>query len=162
MLDNRLGSGAAAAARKTKHDEYLRQHNQERKEVTMRSRVIPALWIAAVLAICCSGTAALAAVDTTTPHLAGTWKGKYSGAFSGTFTLTWTQTGSKLIGSITLSSPKGKYGIVGNLTRTGIKFGAVAVGATYTGSVTGTSMSGHWNSPQGGGTWSAHKMVRKQ
>jgi hypothetical protein len=128
----------------------------------MRRRLIPALWIAAVLAVCCSGTAALAAVNTTTSHLAGTWKGKYSGAFSGTFTLTWTQTGSKLTGSITLSSPNGKYGITGNVTRKGIKFGAVAVGATYTGSVSGTSMSGHWNSPQGGGTWSAHEVVRKQ
>jgi hypothetical protein len=67
-----------------------------------------------------------------------------------------------LIGSITLSSPPGKFGITGNLTRTGIKFGAVAVGATYTGTVSGTSMSGHWNSPQGGGTWKAHKVVRKR
>ena len=128
----------------------------------MRRRVVPALWIAAVLAICCSGTVALAAARATAPHVAGTWKGKYSGAFSGTFTLTWTQTGSKLSGSISLSSPKGKYGISGNLTRKGIKFGAVAVGATYTGSVSGTSMSGHWKSPQGGGTWSALKVVRKQ
>ena len=127
----------------------------------MRRRVVPALWIAAVLAVCCSGTVALAAPGST-PHVAGTWKGKYSGAFSGTFTLTWIQVGSKLTGSISLSSPKGKYGISGNLTRKGIKFGAVAVGATYTGSVSGTTMAGKWNSPQGGGTWSAQKLVRKQ
>ena len=128
----------------------------------MRSRVVPALGVAAVLAVCCSGTAALATADTSTSTRAGTWKGTYSGAFSGAFTLTWTQTGTKLNGSITLSSPKGKYGITGNVTRKGIMFGAVAVGATYTGTVSGTSMSGHWNSPQGGGTWSAHKVVRKQ
>ena len=125
----------------------------------MRRRVVPALWIAAVLAVCCSGTVALAAAGSTRPHVAGTWKGKYSGAFSGTFTLTWIQAGSKLTGSISLSSPKGKYGITGNLTRKGIKFGAVAVGATYTGSVSGTTMSGNWSSPQGGGTWSAQKVV---
>jgi len=39
----------------------------------------------------------------------------------------------------------------------GIKFGAVDFGATYTGSVSGKSMSGSYRSPQGGGTWSAHK-----
>ena len=33
--------------------------------MTMRRRSVPALWIAAVLAVCCSGTAALAGVDTT-------------------------------------------------------------------------------------------------
>ena len=128
----------------------------------MRHRVIPALWIAAVLAVCSCGTVALAAAGNTRPQVAGTWKGKYSGAVSGTFTLTWSQVGSKLTGSISLSSPKGKYGISGSLTRKGIKFGAVAVGATYTGSVSGTAMSGNWNSPQGGGTWSAQKLVRKQ
>jgi hypothetical protein len=117
---------------------------------------IPALWIAALLAVCCSGTAAMAAVDST-PHVGGTWVGKYSGAFSGKFTLKWTQTGPKLNGSITLSNPKGKYPITGSVTSKGIKFGAVAVGATYTGSVAGKSMSGKWNSPQGGGTWSAHR-----
>jgi hypothetical protein len=38
-----------------------------------------------------------------------------------------------------------------------IKFGAVSVGAKYKGTVRGTSMSGTWTSPQGGGSWSAHK-----
>jgi hypothetical protein len=38
-----------------------------------------------------------------------------------------------------------------------ITFGAVGAGATYTGSVNGTSMSGRYKSPQGGGAWSAHK-----
>jgi hypothetical protein len=38
-----------------------------------------------------------------------------------------------------------------------IKFGAVTVGATYTGSVKGKSMSGTWKSGEGGGSWSASK-----
>ena len=38
-----------------------------------------------------------------------------------------------------------------------IKFGAVSVGAKYKGKVQGTSMSGTWTSPQGGGSWSATK-----
>jgi hypothetical protein len=89
--------------------------------------------------------------------LAGTWSGRYSGAFSGTFTLHWTQSGSILRGSITLSNPRGKYSISGSAHRSAIKFGAVGVGATYTGSVLGKSMSGSYKSPQGGGKWSAHK-----
>jgi hypothetical protein len=28
---------------------------------------------------------------------------------------------------------------------------------TYTGSVSGSSMSGHYTTPKGGGSWSAHK-----
>ena len=89
--------------------------------------------------------------------LAGTWSGQYSGAFSGTFTLTWTQQGSVLTGSITLSNPSGKYSVGGSVNGTAIKFGAVGAGATYTGKVSGTSMSGTYNSPKGGGSWSAHK-----
>jgi hypothetical protein len=38
-----------------------------------------------------------------------------------------------------------------------IRFGAVGAGATYTGSVSGKSMSGRYKTPQGGGPWSAHK-----
>jgi hypothetical protein len=34
--------------------------------------------------------------------------------------------------------------------------------ATYTGSVSGKSMSGNWSSPPGGGTWSAHKMSARK
>ena len=90
--------------------------------------------------------------------LAGTWSGKYSGAFSGTFTLHWTQSGTKLSGSITLSNPKGKYGINGSVHGSAINFGAVGVGATYTGSASGKTMSGSWKSPQGGGAWNAHKV----
>ena len=125
-------------------------------------RAFAVLWIVALLAVCCTATA-IAAVPTRST-LAGTWAGSYSGAFSGTFRFTWTQTGSKLKGSIHLSNPVGTYGIAGKVGRSGgIQFGVVGAGATYTGSVSGKSMSGSYKSPQGNGTWSAHKLdLRKK
>ena len=119
--------------------------------------VIRVLWVAVLLAISCTGTTAIAAVSSSKPHLAGTWSGKYSGAYSGTVTLHWTQSKSKLTGSIALSNPHGTYGINGSVQGSSITFGAVGAGATYTGSVSGKSMSGRYKSPGGGGTWSAHK-----
>ena len=132
-----------------------------RRTVTRR---LPALWIAAILALACCGTA-LAAASASNSHaattgLAGKWKGHYSGAVSGHFTIRWQQTGTRLHGTITLSNPSGKYGIGGSVRKGKIKFGAVSVGAKYTGSVRGTSMSGAWTSPEGGGTWSATKQTR--
>ena len=128
--------------------------------VSIRRRAplaVSVLCVAALVAICYCASAS-AAVPSTRSALAGTWSGKYSGAFSGTFTLRWTQSGSKLNGSITLSNPRGKYGITGSVLRGGgIRFGVVDVGATYTGSVSGKSMSGTYKSPQGGGSWSAKK-----
>jgi hypothetical protein len=126
---------------------------------------IPVLAVAALLAVCCSGATAIAAVSSKpkpkvvhrASSLAGSWSGQYSGPVSGTFTLHWTQSGSSLTGSITLSSPPGKYGIDGHVNGSAISFGAVGAGATYTGSVRGTSMSGSWQSSIGGGNWSAHK-----
>lgn len=110
-----------------------------------------------------NGVAAITAQGATRPlQLAGTWSGHYSGAFSGSFTLHWTQSGSKLSGTITLSNPSGRYGIGGSIKGKAIHFGAVSVGATYTGSVSGSSMSGSWKSPQGGGSWSAHKQVKRK
>jgi hypothetical protein len=107
----------------------------------------------------CSATALGAGAQTR--GLAGTWTGKYSGAYSGTFTLHWKQTGSKLTGTIRLSRPSGTYGITGSVTRGKIRFGAVDAGATYTGTVSGTSMSGTYRSSAGGGgPWSAHKTSR--
>ena len=131
----------------------------------MSVRTLRVLAVAVLVAVCCSATA-LAAVSTTpkkkptvkkVAQLAGTWSGKYSGPVSGTFTLTWTQKGSILTGSITLSSPAGKYGIGGHVDGTSISFGAVGAGATYTGAVSGKSMSGGWKSSIGTGTWSATK-----
>lgn len=132
---------------------------------------IPVFWVA-LLAICCSGAIATAAVAPSPtpksklqakPKLGGTWSGKYGGAFSGTFTLHWRQSRwskrgvARLRGSITLSNPGGTYGISGSVHGKAIKFGAVGVGATYTGSVSGKSMSGSYKTPQGGGKWSAKK-----
>ena len=125
------------------------------------------LCIAAVLALWGSGASMAATASShhskpkphkvTSSSLAGTWLGKYSGAFSGHFTLQWTQSGTSLKGSIMLSYPSGSYGINGSAHGSAITFGAVGVGATYTGSLSGTSMSGTYNSPNGGGPWSAHK-----
>jgi len=124
-------------------------------------RRLPALWIAAIIALACCGTA-LAAATSHHPSkpksmLAGTWKGSYSGAVSGHFTIHWKQNGSLLHGHITLSNPQGKYGIAGSVKKGKIKFGAVSVGAKYKGKFKGKSMSGTWTSPRGGGSWSASK-----
>ena len=124
-------------------------------------RRFPALWVAALLALVCCGTA-LAAASSHHPAkpksmLAGKWTGSYSGAVSGHFTINWTQTGSRLHGNITLSTPNGTYGIGGSVDKGKIRFGAVSVGAKYKGTFKGTSMSGTWTSPQGGGSWSATK-----
>ena len=124
-------------------------------------RRIMALWIAALLALACSGAALAGTASTshvaTASGLAGKWTGSYSGAVSGHFTIHWKKTGSRLHGHITLSRPQGTYGISGSVTNGKIKFGAVSVGAKYKGHVRGTSMSGTWTSPQGGGSWSATK-----
>lgn len=124
-----------------------------RSRVPLVSRI---LLVAGLLAVC-SSFAVAAAEGSANLNLAGKWSGKYSDAFSGTFKLQWTQTGSKLSGSITLSKPAGEYGNSGAVTGRTIKFGAVGVGATYKGSVSGTKMPGSYQTPQGGGTWSAHK-----
>jgi hypothetical protein len=126
------------------------------------TRRLPALWIAAFLALACCGTA-LAATSASSSlvanrsKLAGKWTGQYGGAVSGHFAIHWKKTGSTLHGHITLSNPQGKYNISGSVHKGKIKFGAVSVGAKYKGKVSGTSMSGTWTSPQGGGSWSATK-----
>jgi hypothetical protein len=134
-----------------------------RKELSMMDvqplrRRIPALWIAALLALaCCSTALAAASASSSTKSIAGKWKGHYGGAVSGHFTLHWRKTGARLHGSITLSKPQGTYEIGGSVRNGKIKFGAVSVGAKYKGHVRGTSMSGPWTSPQGGGSWSDTK-----
>lgn len=130
--------------------------------MTIFGRGRHALWVAALLTVCCVATANAGTTPTRTV-LAGTWVGSYSGAFSGTFRFTWAQTGTTLTGSIHLSNPVGKYGITGKVGRKGgISFGVVGAGATYTGTVSGNSMSGSYKSPQGNGTWSAHKLVLRK
>lgn len=126
------------------------------------------LSVAAAFAVCAAGGSIAAAKSK--PHhphhhhkrkhkspLAGKWSGSYSGAFSGTFTLKWKQSGSKLTGSIKLSFPKGTYSCTGHVHGGRITFGAVGAGATYKGSVSGSSMSGTYNTRKGGGSWSADK-----
>jgi hypothetical protein len=93
--------------------------------------------------------------------LSGTWSGHYSGAFSGTFTLTWQQSGSTLSGTIKLSSGQSPS-INGAVTGNTIRFGTVGSTAiTYSGTVSGTSMSGTYTVKTGtgsaGGPWSANK-----
>jgi hypothetical protein len=136
-----------------------------------RRRVLPGsavLLLGALLAMClvvASATAAVSSKPKPKPKpklsaaaLAGTWSGSYSGSISGTFTLHWTLSGASLNGSITLSQPSGKYAINGVVHGSALSFGVVGAGATYTGTVSGSSMSGKWKSlTAGGGTWSAHK-----
>ena len=128
------------------------------------TRRLPALWIAAMLALACCG-AALAAHASSKSHaavqvkLGGKWRGTYGGAVSGHFTIHWKQTGTTLHGTIKLSTPSGTYAIDGGVRGKKIKFGALTVGATYKGVLHGTKrMSGTWTSASGGGSWSAHKV----
>jgi hypothetical protein len=92
--------------------------------------------------------------------LSGTWSGQYSGAYSGKFTLTWTQSGSKVSGNIDLVAFGGSVPIDGTLKGDRISFGTVgSTDITYSGSVSGDSMSGTYkvHTPNGssGGPWSA-------
>jgi len=91
-------------------------------------------------------------------ELSGTWSGKYSGAFTGTFTLKWTQTGPALKGTIDLSTA-GTLNLSGVVSGNTITFGTVGSTAiTYTGTVSGDSMSGTYQvAGSGGGNWSATK-----
>ena len=96
--------------------------------------------------------------------LSGKWRGRYSGAYQGHFVLMWHQSGSRLIGTITLSAPsRGTVPIHGTVQGSTIKFGTVgSEDITYSGSASGNSMSGTWqikgpSGPAGGGPWSASK-----
>jgi hypothetical protein len=121
-----------------------------------------ALWIVVALVLCVGSTAAVAAAKSSTLHLGGKWTGTYNGAYSGSFTINWIQSGSKLSGTINLSSPKGSYGITGSVSGTAIHFGAVTAGAKYKGSVSesGKSMGGTYTAGTSGtGHWAAKKSV---
>jgi hypothetical protein len=124
-------------------------------------RSVAALWIAVLVTGVCSTAAFGFTSAAQSVKLAGTWSGSYTGGYSGTFTLHWTQSRSRLRGTIALSNPHGRYNITGSVNGTGIKFGAVGVGALYSGSVSasGLSMSGKWTSGRVGGAWKAHKLL---
>jgi hypothetical protein len=96
--------------------------------------------------------------------LSGKWRGQYSGAYQGHFVLRWHQSRSRLNGTITLSTPaRGTVPIHGTVQGSTIKFGTVGSEAiTYSGSVSGSSMSGTWQikgpgGAAGGGPWSASR-----
>jgi hypothetical protein len=99
---------------------------------------------------------------TTAGALSGRWSGTYSGAYSGTFVLRWQQHGSRLSGHITLSNPGSTLPIHGSVHNGKISFGTVgSTDITYSGSVSGDSMSGSYqvHTPNGtpGGPWSASR-----
>lgn len=104
-------------------------------------------------------TTAPASTTTAAAGLSGTWKGQYGGAYQGTFTLAWQQSGSTLSGIIKLSSPASTLNIQGTLVNGNIRFGTVgSVAITYTGTVSGNSMSGSYQvNGSAGGSWSATK-----
>lgn len=96
--------------------------------------------------------------------LSGKWSGSYSGAFTGTFTLKWQQSGPDLSGTIMISAFKdAPTSIHGTVQGTSIRFGTVgSESITYSGSVSGQSMSGTWKlqaggRSMGGGSWKASK-----
>jgi len=93
-----------------------------------------------------------------TGALSGTWSGHYSGASQGTFTLTWRQSGARLTGTIKISTPSATYPISGTVNGSAIRFGTLGGGQiTYTGSVSGSTMSGSYQAGRGGGSWNASK-----
>jgi uncharacterized protein YjiK len=102
-----------------------------------------------------TSTTAMAAGD-----LSGTWSGTYDGDFQGTFDVTWQQSGTELSGTITLSSMEGTIPITGTVDGDSIEFGLVGEQSiTYSGSISGDSMSGTYEvgDGAGSGTWSATK-----
>ena len=128
-----------------------------------RRRISIAATVSILAVLTVAGSVTAATGRSATAKLGGTWSGKYGGAVTGTFTLTWTQNArGKLTGAIKLSKPSGTYPITGHVSGSGIKFGAVGVGAVYTGTVSalGLNMSGTWASGPGSGTWSAHRLTR--
>ena len=132
---------------------HLKNHN-----AVLRVALVVAA--AAFLAVASSPIAAASAsrAGATAGSLSGTWSGTYGGAYRGTFVVHWRQTGSQLRGTIKLSNPKTEPGITGSVHGSRIRFGTVGSAAiTYSGSVSGKSMSGTYHTPGGGGSWSAHK-----
>ena len=95
-------------------------------------------------------------------ELSGKWNGSYSGSYNGTFVLRWHQRGSALSGHITLSNPSTTLPIHGTVKNGKISFGTVgSTDITYSGTVSGSSMSGsyqvHTSAGTPGGPWSASK-----
>lgn len=104
-------------------------------------------------------TPATATKAPATGGLSGAWSGQYGGAYRGTFALNWQQSGSNLSGTIKLSAPASTLSIHGTLAGSAISFGTVgSLAITYSGSVSGSSMSGTYQvNGSTGGSWSANK-----
>jgi hypothetical protein len=101
-----------------------------------------------------------AAAASSSSGLSGTWHGQYGGAYAGTFVLHWHQSGADLSGRIHISNPSSTLPVHGKLAGGSIRFGTVgSYRISYSGTVSGSSMSGHWqlNGPGTGGNWSASK-----
>jgi hypothetical protein len=103
--------------------------------------------------------AATSAPATAAGALTGTWNGQYGGSYQGTFVLHWRQQGSKLSGRIHISAPSTSLPIHGRVAGGSIRFGTVgSYEITYTGTVTGSSMSGTYTvGGSQGGNWNASK-----
>ena len=100
-----------------------------------------------------AGSASAPAPAAAASGLTGTWQGQYSGSYQGTFTLHWQQSGSKLDGTIDLSSPAASMPIHGSVSGGKISFGTVGqYGITYSGTVSGNSMSGTYQVKDGRGS----------
>jgi hypothetical protein len=150
-----------------------------RRRLSSGLRLIAALSVLSVIAVGCSsskkttgtvpGSTNLGVITPTTSApspttaaatggLSGTWTGQYTGADQGTFTLSWQQSGSNLTGTIKLSAPSVTDDISGTVQGGTISFGTLGGEATtYSGSVSGNTMSGTYKAPNGSGSWSATK-----
>ncbi len=107
-----------------------------------------------------SATAAATAAAAT--ELSGKWSGQYSGSYQGTFILNWRQSESRLTGRISISAPPGTLTIHGTVVGGTIRFGTVGgMAITYSGTVSGNSMSGTYHvgaaGGSAGGPWSASR-----
>ena len=107
-------------------------------------------------------TKAAASTPKAAGALSGRWSGHYSGSYNGTFTVRWHQSGSHLHGTIHISNPADTLPINGTVHGNAIRFGTVgSMAITYSGTVSGSSMSGsykvHTTSGTSGGPWSASK-----
>ncbi len=136
------------------------------------SRLTLTAGLAAFIAIApgwTSPTWASAATSHTAPTpkhepLSGRWSGTYSGSFTGTFKLAWQQSGHSLGGTIMISGFNNVPTSINGIAKgTAIRFGTVGSEAiTYSGTVSGGSMSGSWKMQAagrsvGGGSWNASK-----
>jgi hypothetical protein len=107
-------------------------------------------------------TKAAASTPKAAGALSGRWSGHYSGSYDGTFTVRWHQSGTHLHGTIHISNPADTMPINGTVHGNAIRFGTVGSTAiTYSGTVSGSSMSGsykvHTTSGTPGGPWSASR-----